>query len=109
MIPFVAPNLDYHALAPELVLTGALVVVLLFDLFTDETQKYWLPNLAGIGVLASLLPVITLAIDGADRSMIDGSYVVDNFALVLKGLFLFTAYVVILMSNRYIEEGDYHE
>ena len=41
--------------------------------------------------------------------MIGDSYVVDTFALVFKGMFLLTGYVVLLMSNRYIEEGDYHE
>ncbi|MFP5328433.1 MAG: NADH-quinone oxidoreductase subunit N [Acidimicrobiia bacterium] len=106
---FEAPRLDYHALAPEIVLTGVLVVVLLVDLFIDETQKYILGTLAGMGVLAAMVPVITLAVDGGDRSMFEGAYVVDNFALLLKALFLGSAYVVLLMSSRYIEEGDYHQ
>ncbi|CAA9241064.1 MAG: NADH-ubiquinone oxidoreductase chain N [uncultured Acidimicrobiales bacterium] len=106
---FTAPALDYHALAPEIILTGVLVVVLVLDLFLDETQKYLLPTVAGTGVLLAFVPVLTLALTGDDlRPMFDGAYVSDNFALVLKGLFLLTGYVVILMSNRYIEEGDYH-
>jgi NADH-quinone oxidoreductase subunit N len=105
---FASPALDYHALAPELILTGVVLVVLLADLVLDETQKYVLPSLAGLGVLASALPVVTLAVAGDDRSMFGGAYVSDDFALLLKGLFLFSGYVVLLMSNRYIEEGDYH-
>src|SRR5205085_7230468 len=31
------------------------------------------------------------------------------FALLLKGLFLAVGYIVLLMSTRYIEEGDYFE
>src|SRR5262249_7259787 len=42
-------------------------------------------------------------------SMAGGAYVVDNFSLVLKGLFLATGYVVLLMGSRYLEEGDYYE
>ena len=106
---FDAPKLDYHAFAPEIVLTAVLVVVLLVDLFIDETQKYIIGTLAGIGVLAAMVPIITLAVDGADRSMFGGAYVVDNFALLLKALFLGSAYVVLLMSSRYIDEGDYHQ
>src|SRR5690606_23584217 len=34
---------------------------------------------------------------------------VDNFALVLKVLFILAAYVVVLLSTNYIAEGDYHE
>src|SRR5204863_2874169 len=36
-------------------------------------------------------------------------YGVDTFSLVLKGLFIVTTYVVLLMSQNYIEEGDYYE
>ena len=103
------PHFDYHALAPEMVLTGVLVVVLVVDLLVDETRKYLVTQLAGIGLLASLVPVLTLAIDGADRSMFSGAYVVDDFALVLKALFIISGYVVMLMSSDYIAEGDYYE
>ncbi len=106
---FTAPKLDYAALAPELILTAVLVAILLLDLFLDETQKYLIPSVAGFGVLAAFFPIIYLALEGADvRSMFAGAYVTDNFALVLKALFLGTGYVVLLMSNRYIEEGDYY-
>jgi NADH-quinone oxidoreductase subunit N len=106
---FKAPTLDYHALAPDIVLTGVVVLILLADLFIDESRKVLVTNLAGIGVLAALVPVITLAVDGADRSMFGGAYVVDDFALVMKALFLVAGYVVLLMSTNYIADGDYYE
>ena len=104
-----APTLDYHALAPDIVLTGVVVLILLADLFIDESRKVLVTNLAGIGVLAALVPVVTLAVDGADRAMFGGAYVVDDFALVMKALFLVSGYVVLLMSTNYIAEGDYYE
>src|SRR5438874_8894612 len=109
---FKTPYIDYPALAPEIVLTAALVVVLLYDLVVDETKKYRVTQLAGIALLASLIPVLTLALSGissSPRVMFDGAYVVDTFSLVLKGLFIVTTYVVLLMSQNYIEEGDYYE
>jgi NADH-quinone oxidoreductase subunit N len=106
---FDRPVLDFHALAPEIVLTGAIVAVLLVDLFTPEGARGIVPQVAGIGILASMIPILTLAVDGADRSMFGGAYVVDNFALVLKAMFLLAAYVVVLLSTNYIAEGDYHE
>ena len=43
----------------------------------------------------AFIPVVTLAVVGDDsRSMFDGRYVVDDYALILKALFLLTAYVV---------------
>lgn len=106
---FDRPAIDVHALAPEFVLTGALVVVLLVDLFTPKGSRGIVPSVAGIGILAAMVPVLTLALDGADRSMFGGAYVVDNFSLVLQALFLLAAYVVVLLSTNYIAEGDYAE
>ena len=106
---FVRPEVDWHALSPEIVLVGAIVAVLLVDLFTPEGSRGIVPQVAGIGLLAAVVPVLTLAVDGVDRSMFGGAYVVDNFSLVLKALFLLAGYVVVLLSTNYIAEGDYHE
>jgi NADH-quinone oxidoreductase subunit N len=106
---FKAPVIDYHAFAPEIVLTGVLVMVLLVDLFVPEDRKVWVTNLAGIGVLVSMIPILTLAVDGSTRTMFGGAYVVDDFALVMKGLFIATGYIVLLMSSNYVADGDYYE
>src|ERR1700681_912749 len=109
---FKAPYFDYAALAPEIVLTAVIVVILIVDLIVDETHKYRVTQLAGLGVLGALIPIVVLAANGMSghpRSMFGGAYVVDVFALVMKGVFLATGYVVLLMSTNYIEEGDYHE
>jgi len=106
----VTPYFDYHALAPEFVLTGVLVVVLLVDLIVDETRKYLVTQLAGVGLLAAMVPILTLVAAGDfPRSMFGGAYVVDEFALLVKGLFIVSGYVVLLMSSDYIAAGDYHE
>jgi NADH-quinone oxidoreductase subunit N len=107
--PFAPPIIDWHALAPELVVTGVLCLVLVADLFLPEDRKALLPSLAGLGLLGALIPVLTLAVDGADRSLFGGAYAVDNFALVAKALFLVAGYVTVLQSTNYIAEGDYAE
>jgi NADH-quinone oxidoreductase subunit N len=107
--PFDRPAVDWHALAPELVVVGVLCVVLVADLFLPEDRKALLPSLAGLGLLGALIPVLTLAVDGADRTMFGGAYAVDDFSLVLKALFLVAGYVTVLQSTNYIAEGDYAE
>src|SRR5258705_1449152 len=109
MLSFAQPHLDYHALAPELVVVGALVVILIADLVFEDRARYATSSLAGLGLLAAMIPVITLAVNGTDRSMFGGAYVVDNFALVMKAVFLLSGYVVVLISTDYIGEGDYYE
>src|ERR687892_2875828 len=106
---FARPEVDWHALGPELVLLAVLCTVLVADLFLPEDRKGMLPSLAGLGLLGALIPVLTLAVDGADRTMFGGAYAVDNFALVVKALFLVAGYVTVLMSTNYIAEGDYAE
>ncbi len=104
-----APHLDYHALAPEIVLTAVAIVILVADLFIDETRKYVITTIAGAGLALTAIPVLTLVVDGGDRVMFDGAYVVDRYALLLKGLFLLSGYIVLLMSATYLSEGDYYE
>lgn len=104
-----APRIDYHAFAPELVVVIGLAVLMLVDLFAGEREKWAQSSLAGITLLVAAVPVVTLAADGADRALFGGAYVVDDFALVLKGLFLAAGYVVVLLSTNYIAEGDYWE
>ena len=104
-----APKIDYHAFAPEIVLTAVLVVLILVDALAGERAKPLMASIAGIGLLAAAIPVVTLAHDGATRPMFGGAYVVDNFALIIKALFLLTAYIVVLLSTNYIAEGDYWE
>jgi NADH-quinone oxidoreductase subunit N len=41
--------------------------------------------------------------------MFGGAYVVDNFALVMKAMFLVAGYVIVLISTDYVAEGDYYE
>jgi NADH-quinone oxidoreductase subunit N len=106
--PWTAPTIDYHALAPEIVLAVGLTVVLLVDLFTTERNKWLLSVLTGFSLLGAVVPVLTLAVhDNSVRSMFDGRYVVDEFSLVIKALFLLAGYVIVLLSSSHIEEGDY--
>ena len=106
---FSRPAVDWHALAPDLVVVGTLCLVLVADLVLPEDRRGTLPSLAGLGLLGATVPVLTLAADGADRTMFGGAYAVDNFALVAKALFLVAGYVTVLLSTNYIAEGDYAE
>ena len=109
-MPFTPPSLDYHALAPEIILTLVIAIVLVADLVLDQSRKWLLSNIAAFGLVVAMVPILSLALSDTDvRSMVGGAYVVDNFALVLKALFLGVGFVVLLMSINYVEDGDYYE
>ena len=107
---WVSPTIDYHALAPEIILAGGIVLVLLLDLFTSENNKWMLGPVTGFTLLGAFIPVLTLALsDAGTRSLFDGRYVVDNFSLTMKGLFVLAGYLVVLLSSDYLREGDFYE
>ncbi len=109
LLAFTRPALDWHALAPEIVILVVGALLTLVDIIWDEKVRRLMPSLAGIGLLAALVPVLTLALDGTERSMFGGGYVVDDFSLVLKALFLIVGYVIVLISTDYVRDGDYYE
>lgn len=105
---WVAPTIDYFGLAPELVLAGGLCLVLMLDLFIDERKKWMLTAITSFTLLAAMVPVLMLALSETEvRTMFDGRYVVDNFSLVVKAVFLLAGYVVVLLSSSHIEQGEY--
>jgi NADH-quinone oxidoreductase subunit N len=107
---WVSPSVDYHALAPEIILGGGIVLLLLLDLFLSDAKKWILTPVASFSLLGAFIPVLTIALDtdGA-RSLFDGRYVVDDFSLVLKALFILAGYVVVLLSADHIREGNYYQ
>jgi NADH-quinone oxidoreductase subunit N len=104
------PDIDWHALAPEIVLIVGINVVLLVDLWIDQSKKWMMATLAGFVMLGAFIPIVTLAVVGDEaRSMFDGRYVVDEYALILKALFLLVGYVIVLLSQTELEEGGYYQ
>ena len=97
------PTIDYHALAPELIMAGTILVVLVVDLFLPRERKHAAMPLAFLGTAAALVATLTLA--GAHRVLFGGSYVVDDFAVLFTAFFLSTALVVLVLSYRYVRDG----
>ena len=104
---FVRPPIDWHAAAPELTLLAFGALLTLMDIVWLDRGRKWAPALASVGLLAAMIPIITLAVDGSDRSMFSGAFVVDNYALIMKAVFILAGYIVVLISSNYIAEGDY--
>ncbi len=108
---------DYHALAPEFILGGTLLAVLAADLLLGEDRKYIVGVIGLVGLVAAAFPLLTLGLcdnlpfcdENTPRVLFGGSYVVDDFALVLKGLFILVGAVSILMSVGYLESGRYYQ
>ena len=107
--------IDYHAILPEIILAVTVLAVLVTDLVTRE--KFFGAIVGMVGLFASFVPLFTLAMcddlsfctGTLPRELFGGSYVVDQYALVLKGLFLASAFLVVLLSVAYLESDRYYE
>ena len=110
MLAFTAPVLDWHAIAPEIVLVAVISLMIIVDVVQLDRARAIISSLAGLGLLGAIIPLLTLAAsDDQSRSLFGGAYVVDTTSLLLKGLFLVSGYVIILLSTNYVAEGDYWE
>ena len=84
---------------------------------SSTREKYYGAIVGMVGLFASLVPLFTLAMcddlsfctGTLPRELFGGSYVVDQYALVLKGLFIGSAFVVLLLSVAYVESDRYYE
>ena len=104
------PPIDWHALAPEIVVTLTLCAVLVIDLLLPERLRWLAAPVSSFGLLAAFFPVLTLAVsESGTRSLFGDSFVVDDFSLLFKGLFLGIGYVVLMLSLNYFEEGRYYQ
>jgi NADH-quinone oxidoreductase subunit N len=93
-----------------MVLGGGIVLLLLLDLFLADSRKWILTPVASFTLLGAFIPVLTLALNNSGtRAMFDGRYVIDDFSLVMKGMFLLAGYVVVLLAADHIREGDYYQ
>src|SRR5215210_567011 len=81
--------IDYHAILPELIVSGTLVLAL-------------------VGAIAALVATFTL-IPGPGRSTFGGMFVVDDFALLFKVFFLAVAIIVLAISLRYVRDGRFYQ
>ncbi len=105
-------NVDWHAFLPEAIVAGTVILLLLVDLILPNRSKWTLGGITALGLLAAAVPIATLAADFADggenRVFFADGYVVDELSLVLKGFFLASGYVALLLAYNTIEEGAYY-
>lgn len=104
------PDVDYFAIAPEIVVAAGICLVIIVDLFVEESKRWMTAAISGFVLLGAIIPVVALGLDDTPaRMLFDGRYVVDDFSIIFKALFLLAGYVVVLLSQQYVEDGDYYQ
>ncbi|MEX0874817.1 MAG: NADH-quinone oxidoreductase subunit N [Actinomycetota bacterium] len=103
-------QIDYAALAPEIIVTAAACLVLLIDLVLRGRARVLTAYIGLASVLLALV-IVAFKVGSEATTTLGGLFVLDGFAVVMKLIFLATAAFVIWVSippmrgHRY--EGEY--
>ena len=104
-------RLSYHLVAPELVITGAACVVLLLDLALRGAMRVVAGYISAVAVIVAGIIAAT-NLGQTPRTTLGGMFALDQFAVVLKLVFLGVALFVVwlaippLRGHRY--EGEFY-
>jgi NADH-quinone oxidoreductase subunit N len=105
-MPFQAPSVAWHGLAPELALVGGALVALLIDAMRPSVDRRFLAgwSLATIGLAAWF----TFDLHDTRAVIMQGAVVVDGVALFGRMILLMTAAMTVLISFHYLSRRRIH-
>lgn len=99
--------IDFVAIAPEIALTVTALLVLAADLALRGDAKQLVNQIAGLGTLVAIGFAVYLW--GQDRVTFNGTFVVNDYAVVFKLLFLGSLLAILGVSWRFFAEGRYFQ
>ncbi len=100
-------SIDFLAIAPEIALTVTALLVLALDLSLRGDAKQLVNPVAMVGTVVAL--VFTAVLYGDDRVTFGGSFVVNDYAVIFKLLFLGSLLAILGISWRFFAEGRYFQ
>jgi NADH-quinone oxidoreductase subunit N len=102
METIVMPAINLAAIMPEVILSCIAMVLLLVNVFVPSENKGYLGYLSIIGIAITAACVISGW--GAPQTGFNGAVMQDNFAVFFKIIFLISAGLAILISDRYMSQ-----
>jgi NADH-quinone oxidoreductase subunit N len=99
--------IDFVAIAPEIALTVTALLVLAADLALRGDAKQLVNPIAGLGTLVAI--GFTLFLWGEERVTFGTMFVVNEYAVVFKLLFLGALLAILGISWRFFAEGRYFQ
>lgn len=105
------PDISISAIAPELTLVIAALVVMLLEVFAEEKGRDQIAYIALTGVVVASF--LTFGLVGDQWTTFSGLYVIDRFGVFFKLICLLGTGMTILVSVKYnrdenIDNGEYY-
>ena len=100
-------GIDFLAIAPEIALTVTALLVLAADLALRGDNKQFVNAIAALGTIVAI--GFAAVLWGQDRETFGGQFVVNDYAVVFKLLFLGSLLAILGISWRFFAEGRYFQ
>ena len=98
------PQINFRLIAPEIIITIFAILILILEPFLSKSKKSFLAHLAWIGVAIAFIANLRLW-DLMEATFSD-MFIVDNFAIFFKFIFLAGSFLIILVSMSYLKRED---
>ncbi len=98
---FSLSSVNVHAILPEIIITGAIIAVLVVDLFLPDRAKSANAVISMAGVGGAAIALMSLIGSGTHRTF-GGMFVLDNYAMLFKFLFIPVAALLIFISVNHL-------
>jgi NADH-quinone oxidoreductase subunit N len=99
---------QFEPIAPEFLVIGVALAILVIDLFTDRKHKYVLGWLGLAGIICSAVLTSQLMEEGVGGAFFGNTFLLDPFASYFKLVFYVSCGLGILLSIKYLEIEDIH-
>ncbi len=101
--------MDFNAstllsLLPEIVLLSAIAVILILDLFLDQSKRMFTYGLSLAALIATMSAVVW--VDDSSRVVMHGAYVIDAMGSMLKISLLSVGIFAFIYSRRYLVDRN---
>jgi NADH-quinone oxidoreductase subunit N len=99
--------IDWVAIAPEIALAVTALIILAADLALRGDAKQLVNPIAALGTVVAI--GLTVYLWGDSRETFAGQFVIDDYAVVFKLLFLGSLLAILGISWRFFAEGRYFQ
>jgi len=94
--------IDFSLIAPELLVAGLALVIMMISLLVPKDQKKGLAYLTIFGLIATLVVIYSMI--EVQGSLFNGMYVVDPFGSFMKILVVVSAIMAVIFGIEYVDK-----
>ena len=98
-------GISYHAILPEMITAGVAIIIMMVDAISRRIERKVAGALSLVGLIGAAAAVISLRGKTGQPSFM-GMIITDDFRLFFAMIFILVAFLIVLISQRWVEEEE---